>query len=51
MDRKYRLLGGGIGGAGQVLGGYYGGKNRSSYDDYAAYQAWKRKQKQNSGGN
>ena len=49
MERKYRLLGGGIGGAGQVLGGYYGGQNRSSYDDYAAYQDFLRKQKQKQG--
>jgi hypothetical protein len=34
MDRKYRLLGGGLGGAGQIIGGYYSGKNRPSYRDW-----------------
>jgi hypothetical protein len=43
MDRKYRLLGGGLGGAGQIIGGYYSGKNRPSYRDWAK----KRKEKIN----
>ncbi len=39
MDRKYRLLGGGLGGAGQILGDYYSSKYRPTYRD------WSKKQK------
>ena len=43
MGRKYKLLGGGIGGAGEIIGGYYGAKNRPGYSDYADYREWLRK--------
>jgi len=38
MNRKYRLLGGGIGGAGQILGDYHSMKNRPTYRSWAEKQ-------------
>ena len=44
MDRKYRLLGGGIGGAGQILGDYYSSKNQPNYKDLSEFRKWKKNQ-------
>ena len=53
MDRKYRLLGGGLGGAGQILGDYFTAqrkqKSPSSWmSDYMAFEnAYNKKKKKN----
>jgi hypothetical protein len=53
MDRKYRLLGGGLGGAGNILGDYFTAqrkqKNPSSWmSDYMAFEnAYNKKKKKN----
>lgn len=44
MDRKYRLLGGGIGGAGQILGDYYSSKNQPNYKELSEFRKWKKNQ-------
>jgi len=43
MDRKYRLLGGGLGGAGQILGDYYANKSKQKdwKDKIKDYKAMK----------
>ena len=43
LDRRYRLFGGGVGGAGQIIGDYYSSRNKqrrpSSYmDDYMDFE-------------
>jgi hypothetical protein len=47
MNRKYRLLGGGLGGAGQILGDHYA--NQQKQKDWRnrmdEYKSWKSKQK------